>query len=503
MVTPSTDWDYIVVGGGAAGSALAARISENSAARVLLLEAGKDIRPADRPQNFAGRTFDLDMAAQPDFWWHGLETRIHPGLDPVPFQAGRGVGGTSQVNGLFSIRGVRDDFDRWVARGAAGWSFDEVLPYYRKLEDDHDFPDAPYHGRGGPLPVYREPQKDWGGVDLAFRDAALGMGIAWHDDANAPDSTGLSPFPMHLRDGKRVAANDGYLEPARGRGNLTVRGEALVDSVTFAPDRSTVTGVQLADGETVPLAPGGEVILAAGGTLSPAVLVRSGIGTSPDLRRLGVEQVVELPVGQELTEHPFIVLALPIPSDRAASPFGRTVNVTWRYSSGLGDTGFNDMMIIPNNGWLNTPGVCIWQMHAVSRGRLVFTSRDPLAGPFVEMHMLTDQSDALRAKDALERVGELVHQPAFRSLLAGKPELPSAEELPRVTFASHHVATTARMGSPDDATTVVDPDCRVLGVEGLRVIDQSVMPEVIRGNPLLTVLMLAERMADRIKASHG
>ena len=501
MTETSPGWDYVIVGAGAAGATLAARLTENPAVRVLLLEAGPDRRPADRLPIFREREIDLDMTTHPDYWWPNLHTRRSPTQEVAAFQAGTGVGGTTEVNGLFAIRGTPADFARWVELGAAGWSFDEVLPFYRKLEDDLNFPDEPYHGKGGPIGIYREPVDGWGGVDLAFREAVLDVGAKWHPDFNAPNATGLSPFAMNIRDGRRVTVNDGYLEPARGRSNLTIRAESLVDTVVFAPGTTRTTGVRLADGEFIPVNPGGEVILSAGGSLSPAILVRSGIGWAADLQRLGVPVRADLPVGRDATEHPFIVINLPVLPEATLAPHGRTVNAAWRYNSGLADAGDNDMMIIPNNLWIGMSGLCIWQQHAVSHGELTFVSTDPKAGPLVEYRMLTEHSDLIRAQDALERVKELVDRPAFKAILDGTPEFLAPEDLPNAAMSSHHLASTVRMGAPGDATTVVDPECRVLGVEGLRVIDQSIMPEVIRGNTMLTVIMIAERMAGRIVAA--
>jgi 5-(hydroxymethyl)furfural/furfural oxidase len=494
-------WDYVIAGGGSAGAVLASRLSEDPAAGVLVLDAGPDFRSAETPAAFQTRRLDMNVEHHPEFWWPALRARRNPAQQPSLLLRGRGVGGTSTVNALCAIRGVPDDFDRWAALGAEGWSFDEVLPSFIKLEDEHDFPDAPYHGRGGPVPIYREPEAGWGGVDLAFRDAALDIGVQWCDDHNAPGSTGLSPFAMNIRDGRRVSANDGYLEPARDRPNLTVRGGAQVDTVVLGQGGRAASGVRLVGGELLPLNPGGEVIVAAGAVHSPAILLRSGIGPAADLEKLGIEVVADLPVGRGLQEHAMILVALPAVDSARRSPHQRVTNCIVRYSSGLAGAGANDMMLLPNNFWVGSSWLIAHQEQVFGRGRLTLVSRDPTVDPLVEHRLLTDQGDLMRMVDAMERLRELSSRPAFARILQGRPEIPAEEDLPRIVTDAGHLASTCPMGSPDDPAAVVDPECRVLGVDGLRVIDASVMPEVVRANSLLTVLMVAERMATRIRAA--
>jgi choline dehydrogenase-like flavoprotein len=468
----------------------------------------------------------MTVERNPQFWWPGLTARRNPVQEPYRYLRGRGMGGSSTVNGLCAIRGVPADYDGWAARGAKGWSFTEVLPAFIALEDEHDFPDAPYHGAGGPVPVYREPEDGWGGADLAFRDAAVDAEFPWAGDHNAPEATGVSPFAMNISGGRRVSTNDGYLEPARDRPNLTIRGDCHAATLTFAAPSAgpaaftgepTVTGVQLTSGEHVQVAAGGEVIVACGAAHSPALLMRSGIGPAADLAALGIDVVADLPVGRRLQDHAMLLIPVRVRPDMRPARENRVTNCILRYSSGLGGAGENDMMLLPNNGMTTPAGpadlarpavprqafMIVQQEQVFSRGRLTLPSADPEADPLIEQRLLTDPRDLDRMVDAVDRVGALLSHRAFsgpHGILDGRPGLPSRQDLPAVITDTAHLCGTCPMGSPDDDGTVVDPDCRVLGAGGLRVIDASVMPAAPRANLHLTVVMIAEHMAARMRS---
>ena len=217
--------------------------------------------------------------------WPQLMARHAEGREPQPYLRGRGVGGSSAINGEIAIRGMLEDYDNWAEQGCAGWSGEELLPYFNKLEDDLDFGDAPYHGRGGPIPVCRMPVEQWSAQDRAIRAAALDLGYGWSDDHNAPFSTGVSPYAMNTRDGRRVSTNDAYLEPARGRPNLTILGDALVERVLFDGRRATGVRARIADGWVTFC--GREIVISAGAFHSPAILQRSGIGPAEVLKAAG------------------------------------------------------------------------------------------------------------------------------------------------------------------------------------------------------------------------
>ena len=512
-------YDYLIVGGGSAGAVLADRLSADGSARVGLVEAGPDYRSSQVPEAMRGPNPHrvVTEAAYSPYRWDALQARRTKAQSPRRYWAGKGVGGSSSINGQIAIRGVPEDFDGWAAAGCRGWSFADVLPAFRRLEHDLKFGAREYHGDGGPIPIYRAPVHRWGAVDGAFAQAALESGHPWAEDHNAPGATGLSPYAINSRDGVRVSTNEAYLEGARDRENLTIHGDAHVDKVLFEGDRAIGVRVRIAQiwGELHSRV----VILCAGSLHSPAILLRSGVGPRADLRALGIETRADLPVGASLQDHPAMFMPIALRDDCVSLDGERHTNACVRYDSGLGGAGPNDMMMVALNGFgdslaIHTKGegrpqrpglVGVWVNQCFSRGTLRLVSANPFDAPEIDLNLLDHPSDLARMRDGFRRLQALGASPSIRDIGtvdAGFLEQRSDDEIDALLMKdagdTQHPTSTCRMGADDDPAAVVDSECRVRGLEGLLVVDASVMPSVVRANTHLTTVMIAERMCERL-----
>jgi choline dehydrogenase len=502
-------YDYVVVGAGSSGSVLAARLTEQSDRTVLLLEAG-----LAHSEPGADDLYDLTFALGAHDW--GLTARA-VGERTVPYPQGKVAGGGSAVNGALALRGMPADYDGWAALGNREWAWAKLLPCFSRLEDDPQG-DLEFHGREGPLPISRWTSEQLAPVQEAFRASCEVRGIPSCDDLNHPQASGVGPWPMNRRGMRRISTNLGYLQPAGGRPNLKVEPNAHVTRVLL--DGGRAIGVEFEQAGEMKQAFAGEVVLSAGALQSPGVLWRTGIGPADELRRIGVECLLDLPgVGANLMEHVGTFLFL-LPADGAC----RTdvpqyqLGVRWTSSGSqdendliLGLMSYWDLTTVPDlHALVGTP--LVFAMSAgiqlpAARGRVSWGSADHRAAPTVDLNLCGAAEDRRTLAAGLRLCWEIADTPPLSEFVAGPALLDRAafdDDLALEHYVTglatpwFHPAGTCRMGPESDPGAVVDEYCRVRGVEALRVVDASIMPTIPRANINLTCVAIGERAVELI-----
>ncbi|MEE4185662.1 MAG: GMC family oxidoreductase N-terminal domain-containing protein [Gammaproteobacteria bacterium] len=525
-----SEWDYIVIGAGSAGSVLANRLSADPANRVLLLEAGG----VDWSPYIHVPAAIIRAIGNPSLDWCYLAEADASRKNKVDlWPAGRALGGSSSINGMMFVRGQPSDFNRWAAAGCDGWSYEHVLPYFQRAESTALGGDD-YRGREGPLRVNR--LRSTHPLAEIFVKAAVERGVPFNEDYNGAEQTGVGYSQVTQSRGWRYSASRAYLWPAWRRKNLTIKTGASCERLLI--DGKRITGVEYRKGGQLQQAMARQsVVLSAGVIGSPKLLMLSGIGPAAELDKHGIAVQLDVPeVGANLADHPEGMVGIEVNVSTynteinswkiplhglnwlvfgrgpATSPYPHAVAFL-KSDEALSDPDIQ-VQLGPYAFSFSEEGVVPYERPAISasvnisyprnRGRVRLSSPAASAPPVIEHQLLDDEQDMQMLIAACKRVREIFRAPAFDTYRvaerqpgeAVQTDAEWAEYLRETAFLGYHGVSTCRMGA--DAGSVVDPELKLRGMDGLRIVDASVMPDLISGNTHATVVMIAERAADLI-----